>query len=167
MDLHLDTPQSPRVMVIPQMEMERDWQQESACGFCHYWGGVYHYWVIFIIIGVFPFIFEFPNINCQGPQSCLQAGLRLCQMGQGNTNPHGNSRERPGHRRYPKISPKAPETFQTKKMIPFQQCLQGGNSLLCGGSCTGGSPSPGRSPSSLSNPSFWTSRWELPKFSWT
>lgn len=72
MDLHLDTPQSPRVMVIPLMETERDWQQESACGFCHFWGCVCHYWGGFIIIGVFPFISEFPNINCQGPQSCLQ-----------------------------------------------------------------------------------------------
>lgn len=61
-----DTLQSPRVMGIPHMEMERDWQQESACGFCHFWGG-------FIIFGVSPFISEFPNINCQGPQSCLQS----------------------------------------------------------------------------------------------
>lgn len=44
MDLHLDTPQWPRIMVIPHVEMERDRQQESACGFCHYWGGFYHYW---------------------------------------------------------------------------------------------------------------------------
>lgn len=35
-------------------------------------GWFYHYGGGSIITGVFPFSFEFPNINCQGPQSCLQ-----------------------------------------------------------------------------------------------
>lgn len=58
----LFVPQCPRIMVMPHVEMERDQQQESACGFCHYWCGFYHYWDFFS--------FEFSNINGQGPQSC-------------------------------------------------------------------------------------------------
>lgn len=50
-DLHLDTPQSPRIMVIPHMEMERDRQQESACGFLSLLG-----WVL-SLLGFFPFYF--------------------------------------------------------------------------------------------------------------
>lgn len=50
MDLHLDTPQCPRIMVIPHVEMERDRQQESACGFYHYWRRFYHYWGFFLYL---------------------------------------------------------------------------------------------------------------------
>lgn len=74
MDLHLHTPHCARIRMIPHMEMERDRQQESACG-CIIIGVVFIIiGVVFIITGVgfiliegFSFIFEIPNMNCRGP----------------------------------------------------------------------------------------------------
>lgn len=86
--------------------------------FYHYWGG------FLSLLGFSPLFFSSQIPTVKVPKAVCK--LRLCQRGQGHTNPHGNSRKWAGHRKYPKNSLKAPETSQNKTKWPhFQQDLWG------------------------------------------
>lgn len=143
-------------------------EQESACGFCHYWCGFNHYWGgFFIIIGFFPFIFEFPTINWQGPQSCLQAGLRLGQRGQGHNNPIETAENEQDRENIPKTPPKHLRHSKPSQNNPVPN-------RICQGKFAPGwrkrhrrESQPWQTSASLSDPSFWASRWGLNKFLWT
>lgn len=126
----------------------------------------YHYWGGFIIIGVFTIIFEFPNINCQGPLSCLQ-GSGSARGARGTPTHMETAENEQDAENIPKSHPKHLRHSKPRQNDPVSNIVCKGEIHSCVEEKHRGSPSPGRSPSSLSDPSFWASRWEVTKFSWT
>lgn len=115
---------------------------------------------------VFPFIFEFPNINCQGPQSCLQ-GSGSARGAKGASTHMETAENEQDTENIPKSHPKHLRHSKARQNHPISNSVCKGEIHSCVEETAQESPSPGRSPSTLSDPSFWASRWELNRLLWT